>query len=551
MRNKILFVICLMFLVLFPGLLLAQESNIQQGIAWLEQNQNSDGSWGETEITVYHDTFSVVETFSQLGNTNLSYTNAIKWISSQEFTNTSYLSLQILTLHQTNVDVSQLLERLISYRNGIEGWGADSEYESDVYHTALVLKALLEVNFSEGETLSQIVNFLLSQQNENGSWDIEEEGEGNIYLTSLVLSVLQEYQSILGIAYSELSKGINKGANWLLNKQNSDGSFGSSIFETSLSYSALIRTTYAPEQLQKTIEYIKNTQLDNGSWNNNAYETSLALRAIYDSLHPPVVLPSDLTISSSDISFTKVNNQVVINAIIHNIGQQVAKNVVVQFYDGDPNNGGKQINNDILISNIYGQSKAIASLVCTLAYGTHQIYIVVDPYNTIIESDETNNIAFNTYVETNETLPDLSISSNDISFSNTQPKAGEEFTITAIVRNLGSADAKGVVIQFYDGDPASGGKPLGQSFIVPSVPGDSYALLNLKLGLDEGLHNIVVVVDPSNTITETNETNNKSEKLLSVSSGPKNRFINIFRRHNLFYYKSKSKTYNNSESNNS
>jgi hypothetical protein len=126
MRNKILFIICLMFLVLFPWLLLAQENNIQQGIAWLEQNQNPEGSWGETEITVYQDTFSVVETFSQLGNTNLSYTNAIKWISSQEFTNTSYLALQILTLHQANIDVSQLLEKLLSYRNGIEGWGADS-----------------------------------------------------------------------------------------------------------------------------------------------------------------------------------------------------------------------------------------------------------------------------------------------------------------------------------------------------------------------------------------------------------------------------------------
>ena len=522
MKNKkisLLLLTLYFFYFLMSISLFSQEISITNGVQWLKSTQNPDGSWS-TPPTDFTDTCEVTNTLHYLGLIDVIYSAAINWISGKTSVNTDELSRKIEVFANSGIDVTELVVQLVSYQNSDGGWGVAEGFSGDVLDTSLVLLALFSCNYSDSVVIGNGVNFILSQQNLDGSWGFEDEGEGNIYLTSLVLSVLQEYQSRLGIAYSELSKAINKGANWLLNKQNSDGSFGSSIFETSLSYSALIRTTYAPEQLQKTIEYIKNTQLDNGSWNNNAYETSLALRAIYDSLHQPVVLP-DLTISSSDISFTKVNNQVVINAIIHNIGQQVAKNVVVQFYDGDPNNGGKQINNDILISNIYGQSKAIASLVCTLAYGTHQIYIVVDPYNTVIEQDETNNIAFNTYVETNEVLPDLSISSNDISFSNTQPKAGEEFTITAIVRNFGSADARGVVVQFYDGEPASGGKPLGQSFIVPSIPGDSYALLNLKLGLDEGLHNIVIVVDPSNTITETNEANNKSEKLLSVSSGPK------------------------------
>jgi squalene cyclase len=326
--------VTMLFIGILPGLLwilnikllFSQEIPIEKGIIWLRNNQNIDGSWTdlpESLTTPFEITCTVADTLNYLGIRDTTY-SGIGWISSQKVISAQYLARKVESLVKSEVDVTELVDLLLSYQNSDGGWGVAEGFSGDVLDTSLVLLALFSCNYSDSVVIGNGVNFILSQQNLDGSWGFEDGGEGNIYLTSLVLSVLQAYQSRLGIAYSELSKAINKGANWLLNKQNSDGSFGTSIFETSLSYSALIRTTYAPEQLQKTIEYIKNTQLDNGSWNNNAYETSLALRAIYDALHPPVVLPSDLTISSSDISFTKVNNQVIINAIIHNIGQQVA-----------------------------------------------------------------------------------------------------------------------------------------------------------------------------------------------------------------------------------
>ena len=46
--------------------------------------------------------------------------------------------------------------------------------------------------------------------------------------------------------------------------------------------------------------------------------------------------------------------------------------------------------------------------------------------------------------------PNLSISSNDITFLNPTPTAGETITITANVKNSGPGVADNVTVQFYD-----------------------------------------------------------------------------------------------------
>jgi hypothetical protein len=49
--------------------------------------------------------------------------------------------------------------------------------------------------------------------------------------------------------------------------------------------------------------------------------------------------------------------------------------------------------------------------------------------------------------------PNLSISSNDITFSNSTPTVGETITITVNIKDTGTVQADGVVMQFYDGNP--------------------------------------------------------------------------------------------------
>ncbi len=65
--------------------------------------------------------------------------------------------------------------------------------------------------------------------------------------------------------------------------------------------------------------------------------------------------------------------------------------------------------------------------------------------------------------------PNLSITSNDITFSNPAPTVGEAITITTNIKNKGTTNADNVLIQFYDGDPSSSGVLIEET-IISSIP---------------------------------------------------------------------------------
>ncbi|UCE39136.1 MAG: right-handed parallel beta-helix repeat-containing protein [Thermoplasmata archaeon] len=116
---------------------------------------------------------------------------------------------------------------------------------------------------------------------------------------------------------------------------------------------------------------------------------------------PPDVEIPDLEVKNSDIVFdpsSPVGNGtiVTISATIHNMGLDEVKDIIVRFYNGDPNMPGSyQIGSDKYIPSIDGGSNANVDVQWTASPdGIHNIYVVVDPDNTIIEMKECNNVAF-------------------------------------------------------------------------------------------------------------------------------------------------------------
>jgi hypothetical protein len=109
--------------------------------------------------------------------------------------------------------------------------------------------------------------------------------------------------------------------------------------------------------------------------------------------------PVDLSLLESDIVFTPETptdgETVNIAATIHNTGTDdvVSSVVVVQFFDGDPNAGGDQIGCDQTVSSILSGDVGSAQIYWTAIPGTHDIFVRVDPYNTIQEANENNNQA--------------------------------------------------------------------------------------------------------------------------------------------------------------
>ncbi len=108
----------------------------------------------------------------------------------------------------------------------------------------------------------------------------------------------------------------------------------------------------------------------------------------------------DLAVYSSSIILNeteiKENQSITINATIFNLGGADAENVIVRFYNGDPDSGGIQIGSNILINvSLFNQTNVSTSWSAQI--GTSQIFIIVDPptltNGSFIELNETNNKA--------------------------------------------------------------------------------------------------------------------------------------------------------------
>ncbi|CAG0977223.1 hypothetical protein METP3_01859 [Methanosarcinales archaeon] len=116
----------------------------------------------------------------------------------------------------------------------------------------------------------------------------------------------------------------------------------------------------------------------------------------------PLAKIPDLVLTQDNISFSyvlsevengevKENVNVTINATVYNRGLGDASNINVSFYDGSPETGNNIAN--ATITNISAGSSGNATIYWNSIIGTHNISIKVDPENTLVETDDSNNNA--------------------------------------------------------------------------------------------------------------------------------------------------------------
>ncbi len=115
-----------------------------------------------------------------------------------------------------------------------------------------------------------------------------------------------------------------------------------------------------------------------------------------------------------------------------------------------------------------------------------------------------------------ELYPDPSIDASTISFSNDNPNGGDAITISAIVNNLGDADAEQAIISFWDDSPPEGSQ-IGEAVI--TVPVGSGTEAAVSWTAIPGDHDIRVSVSPFNSFTDSDYSNNAAFKSIHVN-GP-------------------------------
>ena len=104
------------------------------------------------------------------------------------------------------------------------------------------------------------------------------------------------------------------------------------------------------------------------------------------------IFPEDIVLSNSN----PVKGEIVeINATVHNQGPRNATSILVQVFNGDPEFDGTLIGEKTIGEIPVGENRSI----CVdweapgSELGKHDVYVVIDPYDTIFEANERNNRA--------------------------------------------------------------------------------------------------------------------------------------------------------------
>jgi preprotein translocase subunit SecG len=212
----------------------------------------------------------------------------------------------------------------------------------------------------------------------------------------------------------------------------------------------------------------------------------------------------DLVIDSSMIEFSDdspmEDENVTINITINAFNLSENLNVVVDFLIDNK----KLYYSPVQISS----ENTILSFIWGAEAGSHDIKVVVDAIDAILESNEANNEATKTIDVQGKPIIDFSIAISDIEFSQSNAIEGDLIWINATIHTDNLTGSPSVLGQFSIDDEAID----YQNVVISSTD----TIVSFSWTAEEGDHTFELSLDPMNSIVEANELNNIASKGLTV-----------------------------------
>lgn len=228
----------------------------------------------------------------------------------------------------------------------------------------------------------------------------------------------------------------------------------------------------------------------------------IGLSDIYLMQHAPT---RELSVGAADIGFDPnppiPGETSSVCAAVRLSGDFTVADVLVSFYDGDPAQAGVLIGSDTLDVILPGQALSACVAWSVPNDGVlHQVYVVVDPDNTIPESDDAvNNTAY-----ASPFIPDLRISAPGV----VAYPGPDTILLGCTIRNDGSAEAGASMLEIRRDD--ANGPILITQEIPELTAGDSVSVqFAWDVGaLATGIYSLVFSVDSTDAVAEAFESNN-------------------------------------------
>jgi len=200
----------------------------------------------------------------------------------------------------------------------------------------------------------------------------------------------------------------------------------------------------------------------------------------------------------------------IVSAVIENFGDVPLTAIPVAFYDGDPQAGGIMIGGLQYVSSLGGGATQQVSVVWNVPAGnvSHQVFVVVDPNNTLPDRDRSNNTD-----SVLQILPDLIVDST----ANTQVGA-TNVVLNAQILNQGVIPTGPFTVSWRLG--SANGPQIASCAVGSLAPGQSVpATASWNTG-GQGFHSpymaVYTVADSSNAVVEIDKSNNTYLQMVGV-----------------------------------
>jgi len=264
---------------------------------------------------------------------------------------------------------------------------------------------------------------------------------------------------------------------------------------------------------------------------------------LYNALSAPT--KPDLTLASSDITFSNNNpspgETITISATIHNNGRDYSEISAINI--GSQPNGAAPATADSYQETYYPKNANDSNYSTGWASENRTGWVKIDLtkvkmigrvywHDTLFASDNQPG-NFTIKVSTDDVLYTTIdtvtgyTGSSYIKILDT-PLQARYIKMEMTARATGYAatlDELGVyevyydtVVRFYNGDPDSGATQIGSDQHLPPIAASGAKTASVQWTATSGSHDIYVVVDPGDLIPESDETNNKAYKSLSVGA---------------------------------
>ncbi len=211
---------------------------------------------------------------------------------------------------------------------------------------------------------------------------------------------------------------------------------------------------------------------------------------------------SDLIIEDITWSpeYPSIGDVVTFTVTTKHLGASQASSYNLAFYSDDSLLGTAYVNE------IQPDTTSTSTFTWTAQPGLHMIKTVIDIYDSIHETNESNN---KKTLVLSTTAPDLVI--QDVDWSLAQPSPGDEAVLIITIQNQGDEPANDSYVGYYIGDDYR-----GNHYVEEIDAGATVTKTFTWASLTEP-QVIKIIADTENTVLESNEDNNEYTFILPVS----------------------------------